>query len=71
MLELDTDIKQKFEEAAKAMRLRLRQNPSTGVLRDMILNKGIGCFNLCQRFDHQDLSHIVEKGGVVGVDGKL
>ncbi len=69
MLKLNTNLKQKFEEAAKAMRLRLRQNPSTGVLRDMILDKGIGCFNRCQRLDHRDLSHIVEKGGVVGVDG--
>ncbi len=69
MLELNTDLKQKFEEVSKAMQLRLKQKLSTGVLRNMILDKGIGSFKWCQSFNHQDLSQIVEKGGMVGVDG--
>ncbi|HHV19353.1 MAG TPA: DNA double-strand break repair nuclease NurA [Thermoanaerobacterales bacterium] len=69
MLELNMDLKNKFEEAAKAMQLRLRQKPSTQVLRNMILEKGIGSFNQCERLNYQELSNIVEKGGIVGVDG--
>lgn len=69
MLELDTDLKQKFEEAAKAVRMRLKSKPSTEVLRNLILDKGVGSFNRSQRLNSQDLQNIVEKGGIVGVDG--
>lgn len=69
MLELNTHLKQKFEEAAKAMRLRLIQKPSIDALRKMILDEGIGSFIPCKSLNHQDISHIVEKGGIVGVDG--
>jgi hypothetical protein len=69
LLDLNIDLKNKFEEAAKAMQLRLKQKSSTGVLRRMIFEKGIGSFNQCQRSNYHELSQIVEKGGIVGVDG--
>lgn len=69
MLELDINLKQKFEQVAKELRLRLKQKPSLDILRKMIVDKGIGSFNNCQRLDKQDLLSIVEKGKIVGVDG--
>ena len=45
MLELDKNLRQKFEEAAEKMRLRLKQRPSLKTLRNAIVNKGVGTFN--------------------------
>lgn len=69
MLELDKNLRQKFEEAAEKMRLRLKQRPSLKTLRNAIVNKGVGTFNKCQRLDRQDLLNFVDKGKTVGVDG--
>lgn len=69
MLKLDTNLKRKFEEAANALCSRLEQKPPVDVLRNMILDKQIGSFHHCQKFLPKDLTQIVEKGGIAGVDG--
>jgi len=69
LLDLDINLKQKFEQVAEKMRLRLKQKPSPDALRNMIIDKGIGNFNNCHKLETQDLLRIVEKGKIVGVDG--
>lgn len=69
MLEIDESLKEKFQQVAKEMRLRLKQRPSPQALRDKIWDRGIGTFNKCQRLDKEELLAFVEKGEIVGVDG--
>ena len=69
MLELDLNLRQKFEDVASKMRLRLQQRPSIKALRDTIADRGIGTFRGSQKLDTQNLLQVVEKGKIVGVDG--
>jgi len=69
LLELDKNLRQKFEDVADKMRLRLQQKPSLATLRELIRDKGIGTFNECHRLDRQNLFDIVEEGKLVGIDG--
>ncbi|HHW02568.1 MAG TPA: DNA double-strand break repair nuclease NurA [Thermoanaerobacterales bacterium] len=69
MLELDWNLKKKFEEATTALKTRLRQKPGKAFLRKIITEKGAGIFRKCRKLDAGTLSIIVEKGGVAGVDG--
>ena len=69
MLDLDISLKQRFEQVANEMRLRLKQRPSLDTLRNMISDKGIGTFAKCHRLGKKDLLRIVERGKIVGVDG--
>ncbi len=69
MFELNINLKQTFEETARAMRWRLQQKPSVDALRFMVAHKGIGSFKMCQKLDCRGLSNIAKKGKIVGVDG--
>lgn len=67
--QIDKDMRQKFSKTVKAMRDRLCQRPNNTILRKEIVKRGLGKFNLSRKLSEKDLSKIVEKGGVVGVDG--
>lgn len=69
MLEVNADLKKKFEETASAMRLRLEKRPSPSSLRSIIAEKGLRNFVMCERLGQKELSGITQKGGIVGVDG--
>ncbi|MDI3480981.1 MAG: hypothetical protein PWQ97_636 [Tepidanaerobacteraceae bacterium] len=69
MLEMDTSLKKRFEEAAAALKARLEKKPDRDFLRKTIVEKGAGSFLECKEMDSDMLASIVEKGGVAGVDG--
>lgn len=69
MLEVDDNLKKRFEEAAKALKARLGQKIKGDALKSIIAGRKAGRFHRCKKMDAAALSKIVEKGGVVGVDG--
>lgn len=69
MLEVNADLKQKFDQTARAMRIRLEKKPSLSSLRSIIVQQGVGSFLMCKKFGENDLLNITQRGGIVGVDG--
>lgn len=69
MLKLNDNLKNKFEESAKAIKSRLSQKPSRTSLRGWIRDKDIGIFKSIPKYLPEELSKIVDQGGVTGVDG--
>ena len=69
MLELDTDLKQRFKKAARAFKTRLELKPDRWTIRNLITNEKIGYFIKSNRLTTDELTKIVDKGGICGVDG--
>jgi hypothetical protein len=69
LLELDTDLKQRFKKAARAFKTRLELKPDRWTIRNLITNEKIGYFIKSNRLTTDELTKIVDKGGICGVDG--
>ena len=66
MLELDTDLKQRFKKAARAFKTRLELKPDRWTIRNLITNEKIGYFIKSNRLTTDELTKIVDKGGIWG-----
>jgi hypothetical protein len=69
LLELDDNLKKRFEEAANALKIRLGQKANRDFLKRIMTEKKTGRFYKCKKMDADALVKIVENGGVAGVDG--
>jgi len=69
LLEIDGNLKSKFEDAANAIKSRLQQKPPHTVIRKLITDQTLGHFQRVFKLSPDDLSRLVSRGGVAGVDG--
>lgn len=69
MFEINKDLKLRFKSTVESVRARLEKRPDNAFLKDLIIKKELGNFRESCKLKSDKLSEIVEKGGLVGVDG--
>lgn len=69
MFKINQDLKLRFKATVDAVRARLEEKPNRDYLRNLIVKKELGNFRKSVRLKVDKLSEIVDKGGLIGVDG--